>query len=384
LLRKLHIAPEETPVVIWRDQVLRNPSNAELAERIGLRQPHLVERVYDLIVVGAGPAGLAACVYGASEGLETVAVDAVATGGQAGTTMRIENYLGFPAGISGAELADLAVVQARRFGAQIDVPAEAMGLAQRGGDHVVTLDDGEEMVGRAVIVASGVHYRKLRVPGFERFEGTSIYYAATLIEARLCAGDPVAVVGGGNSAGQASLFLIDRVASLALIVREDDLEVNMSRYLADRIRQNPRIDVRLHSEVRELLGEHALEGIVIEDRHSGERTTLGARYLFVFIGATPHAGWLWDEVRRDPNGYVLTGPAAGDGRAMLETSRPGVFAAGDVRSGAIKRVASAVGEGSMAVRLVHEHLATVHGALIGSGPPAALAASPQRTRHDRP
>lgn len=371
LLHALHVTPEETPVVIWHEQVLRNPDNAELAELIGLRAPHPDGGVHDLVVVGAGPAGLAASVYGASEGLATVAVDAVATGGQAGTTMRIENYLGFPAGISGVELADRAVVQARRFGAAMHVPAEAVGLEQRGGDHVVTLADGDEIVARAVIVAGGVHYRKLPVPRLEAFEGESIYYAATMIEARLCAGDPVAVVGGGNSAGQASLFLSEHVAGLTLLIREDDLEANMSRYLADRIRDNPRIDVRLHTEVRELRGDPKLEDIVVEDRHSGERETLPARYLFVFIGAKPHTGWLGDEVRLDPDGYVLTGAAAGDGQALLETSRPGVFAAGDIRSGAIKRVASAVGEGSMAVRFVHEHL----GERAGSRPAQELQMS---------
>jgi thioredoxin reductase (NADPH) len=354
LLRTLHVPAVDTPVVIWRDQVMRNPSNAELAESIGLREPLPVDGVRDLVVVGAGPAGLAASVYGASEGLDTVTLDAMSTGGQAGTTMRIENYLGFPAGISGLELADRAVVQARRFEATLGVPAEACGLDVRGGDYVLGLDDGSELVTRAVIIASGVHYRRLAVPRLDDFEGTSIYYAATLIEARVCAGDPVAVVGGGNSAGQAALFLADHVAQIALIVREDALEVNMSRYLADRIHRNPRIDVRLHHEVSELEGEQALERIVIKDRHSGGRAEIGAHYLFVFIGATPHTKWLADALQLDDGGYIRTG---GAGRAMLETSSPGVFAAGDVRSGAIKRVASAVGEGAMAVRLVHEHLA---------------------------
>ena len=368
LLRRLHVRPEETPVVVWRDQVLRNPGNSDLARMLGMREPLPVEGVCDLLVVGAGPAGLAASVYGASEGLDTVTVDAVSTGGQAGTTMRIENYLGFPAGLSGFELAERASVQARRFGARISVPAEACALGERGGDHVVALEDGSELVARAVIVASGVHYRKLPVPRLEEFEGSSVYYAATLIEARVCTGDPVAVVGGGNSAGQAALFLVEHVERLVLIVREDRLEENMSRYLADRIQRNPRIELRLHTEVRELVGDDALEDVVVEDRHSGERKRIGARYLFVFIGATPHTGWLADRVRLDADGYVITG---GDGRPLLETSVPGVFAAGDVRSGAIKRVASAVGEGAMAVRFVHEHL----GARAGSPPRQMLQAS---------
>ena len=364
LLRRLHISPEETPVVIWRHQVLRNPGNADLAGVIGLRQPLPDGGTCDLVVVGAGPAGLAASVYGASEGLDTVTVDALSAGGQAGTTMRIENYLGFPAGLSGFELAERALVQARRFGARISVPAEATGLAERGGDHRISFDDGNEIVARAVIVASGVRYRKLPVPRLEEFEGTSIYYAATLVEARVCAGDPVAVVGGGNSAGQAALFLSEQVASLTLLVRGDSLGAEMSRYLADRIRSNPRIDVRLHTEVREFEGDELLEGIVVEDLHTGERSRVDARYLFVFIGATPHTQWLADYVELDEKGYVVTG---GDGRSMLETSTPGVFAAGDVRSGAIKRVASAVGEGAMAVRFVHEHLAE------RTGTPHALA-----------
>ena len=361
LLRGLRVAPDQTPVVLWRERVLHNPSNAELARAIGLRSPLPRDGVCDLVVVGAGPAGLAASVYGASEGLDTVTVDAVSSGGQAGTTMRIENYLGFPAGISGSELADRAVVQARRFGARIAVPAEATALEQRGGDHVIRLDDGSEVVSRTVIVATGVHYRKLPVERLEGFEGTSIYYAATLSEGRLCAGDPVAVVGGGNSAGQAALFLSDTVASLTLIVREDELEENMSRYLADRIRNHPRIDLLVHHEVRELVGERKLDAVVVEDLHTGERASVHAHYLFVFIGARPHTAWLGDEVQRDAGGYVLTGQAAGDGRAMLETSRAGVFAVGDVRSGAVRRVASAVGEGAIAVRMVHEHLADREG-----------------------
>jgi thioredoxin reductase (NADPH) len=378
LVRQLGVTPQETPIVIWRDQVLRNPSNAELAEAIGVRAALPADGVVDLVVVGAGPSGLAASVYGASEGLDTVTVDAVATGGQAGTTMRIENYLGFPAGISGSELADRAAVQARRFGARISVPAEATALEERGGDHLVRLDDGTELLSRTVIVATGVHYRRLPVPRLEEFEGTSIYYAATLVEGRLCAGDEVAVVGGGNSAGQAALFLSDHVAHLSLIVREGELEENMSHYLADRILRNPRIDLRLHHEVRELVGDRRLEGLVVEDRHSGERMTVDARYLFVFIGAAPHTGWLGDELQRDAGGYVLTGQVAGDGRAMLETSRPGVFAVGDVRSGAIKRVASAVGEGAMAVRMIHEHLADRARSERGPRPELA-AAGPAQT-----
>jgi thioredoxin reductase (NADPH) len=362
LLRELGVAADETPVVIWRgEQVLRNPGNTELARAIGLRPADPPTGLCDLVVVGAGPAGLAAAVYGSTEGLQTVTLDGIATGGQAATSSRIENYLGFPAGISGAELADRAVIQARRFGAAFSVPAQAVALDRVDGHHVVRLEDGNEVAARTVIVASGVQYRKLPVPRLEEFEETSVYYAATLIEARMCGGDVVAVVGGGNSAGQATIFLSRYARKVHLIVREPELGVSMSRYLVDRIERDPGVEVHLHSEIRELLGERALEAIAIEDVQSGEWSTIGVQALFVFIGAEPHTDWLAGQLRLDSGGYVLTGPAAGRqgaaARGLLETSRPGVFAAGDVRSGSIKRVASAVGEGSMAVRLCHEFFA---------------------------
>jgi thioredoxin reductase (NADPH) len=366
LLRELGISPVETPVVIWGGrQVLRNPSNVELAQLFGLPVPKEKDEVCDLIVVGAGPAGLAASVYGASEGLDTITLDAIATGGQAGTSSRIENYLGFPAGISGGELADRAVIQAEKFGAQLSMPAEATGLEQEDGHYVVRLGDGKAFRGRTIVIASGVHYRKLPVPRLEEFEGTSVYYAATLMEAQLCRGDPVVVVGGGNSAGQATLFLAQHTPRVRLVVREEELTENMSRYLADRIERAPNVEVLLHTEVCELIGDRALEAVVVEDRHTGERRELEARALFVFIGAEPHTGWLADKVTLDSGGYIRTGAEAvsdadrpeGERRPMmLETNLPGIFAAGDVRSGSIKRVASAVGEGSMAVRMVHEHL----------------------------
>jgi thioredoxin reductase (NADPH) len=369
LLRDLGISPEETPVVIWRaETVLRNPTNAELAEALGLRGAPRPEELADLVVVGAGPAGLAASVYGASEGLGTVALDAVATGGQAATSSRIENYLGFPAGISGAELAERATIQAEKFGARISVPGEAIAIERRDGHYEISLAEGDTMAGQVVVIATGVHYRRLPVPGAQQLEGISVFYAATLMEAQMCAGDPIAVVGGGNSAGQATIFLSQHVPQLRLVVREDDLEVNMSRYLADRIRRAENVEVLLSTEVREVIGDEALEAVVVEDNRSGERRKLPARALFVFIGATPHTQWLAGRVALDDSGYVLCGPdavraagedghlAAGCAPLLLETSLPGVFAAGDVRSGSIKRVATAVGEGSMAIRLVHEYL----------------------------
>ncbi|MEA2215910.1 MAG: thioredoxin reductase, partial [Solirubrobacteraceae bacterium] len=325
--------------------------------------------VCDLLVVGAGPSGLAASVYGASEGLATVTLDAVATGGQAGTSSKIENYLGFPAGISGAELAERAAIQARKFGARIAVPAQAVGLEREDGSYRVRLADDNELLARAVIVASGARYRRLPVPRLDEFEATSVYYAATLMEAQLCAGDPIVVVGGGNSAGQATLFLSRYATELRLVVRGDSLDRDMSRYLAERIERSA-VEVLLSSEVRELDGERTLEAVVVENRRTGERLRLPAKALFVFIGADPHTGWLAGAVALDRNGFVLTGPAAaaatgdhGDPQhqpLLLETSSPGVLAVGDVRSGSVKRVASAVGEGSMSVRLVHDFLERAH------------------------
>jgi thioredoxin reductase (NADPH) len=318
--------------------------------------------VYDLTIVGAGPSGLAAAVYGASEGLQTVVVDALAVGGQAGTTMRIENYLGFPAGISGIELASRAVIQAEKFGATITVPGEAVSLCADNGHHVVGLADGSSVTGRALVIATGAHYRRLPVADLERFESVTVFYEATLMEALVCAGDPVAVVGGGNSAGQAALFLSRHAARVHLLIRGGDLRKDMSRYLADRIEASDAIDVLPHTEVRALEGDEdgTLDALEIEDNASGERRRLEAKALFVFIGAEPCTPWLAGEIALDPKGFVLTGPDAG-AQVLLETSRPGVLAVGDVRSGSIKRVASAVGEGSMSVRLIHEHLGTVRG-----------------------
>jgi thioredoxin reductase (NADPH) len=371
LLREFGVGPAETPVVIWGGAtVLRNPTNAELARAIGLNADVAPEEVYDLIVVGAGPAGLAASVYGASEGLSTLALEAVAMGGQAGTSSRIENYLGFPAGLSGSELTGRATIQADKFGARAEVPREAVSLSRENGYYRVGLSGGGEAIGRSVIVATGARYRRLGVPRLERFEGVNVHYAATEAEARTCAGDAVAVVGGGNSAGQAAVFMATQARKVYLLIRSGDLGKGMSRYLADRVERTPNIDVLLRTEVEALLGEDRLEGITVHDNRSGARRDLDVRAVFVFIGAEPHTGWLGEAVASDGKGFVLTGPAL-EGSALdpdlwgglsrdpflLETSLPGVFAAGDVRSGSVKRVASAVGEGSMAVRFVHQYLA---------------------------
>jgi len=368
-LRELGVSPDQTPVVIWRGQVLRNPSEEELARIVGLSTGKTPRTACDLLVVGAGPSGLAASVYGASEGLRTVTLDAVATGGQAATSSRIENYLGFPAGISGAELAERAVIQARKFGASITVPAEAAALEYADGGYTVRLTDEGEIRSRTVVVASGARYRRLQVPRLDEYEGDSVYYAATMMEARMCAGDPIVVVGGGNSAGQATLFLSRYATALRLLIRGDSLDRSMSRYLADRIERSS-TEVLLNTEVRELEGGSSLEAVITENSLTGERRRVPARALFVFIGAEPHTGWLSGNVALDRHGFVLTGAAAADAPGakgsgsrrptLLETSSAGVLAVGDVRSGSIKRVASAVGEGSMAVRLIHDFLERVH------------------------
>jgi thioredoxin reductase (NADPH) len=356
LLCQLGIAPNETPVVIlFGQRVLRNPGNAELARVIGLpvpEQPAVEE--FDLIVVGAGPAGLAAAVYGASEGLNTVVLDAIATGGQAGTSSRIENYLGFPGGISGGELAERAVIQCQKFGARLRVPVTAAALETEDGSYAVRCAGGGRVCARSVVIATGARYRRLDVPGMDRFEGRGIYYAATEVEARACRKQPVAIVGGGNSAGQAALFLSGHATVVHLFVRGDDLARTMSRYLIDRIESEQAIEVHPRTQVCELLGDRALERIAVRDGRTGERRVFEIRDLFVFIGADPCVAWLAGNVDLDEKGYVRTG--RGDA-LPLETNLAGVFAVGDVRSGSIRRVASAVGEGAMAVRLVHEHLA---------------------------
>ncbi|MFL5896166.1 MAG: FAD-dependent oxidoreductase [Thermoleophilaceae bacterium] len=363
LLRAVGVAPQDTPIVIHGHELLRNPSNDELARTLGLRKPSRAESVCDLLVIGAGPAGLAASVYGASEGLATVMIDAVAAGGQAGTSTRIENYLGFPGGISGAELAERATLQAGKFGARLLVPADAVNFGRHEDHYRVRLADGDGVEARAAVIATGARYRRLDVPRIDELTGLGVYYAATPMEAQMCGGSHVAVVGGGNSAGQAAIFLARSVRQVTLMIRGPDLGRTMSRYLIDQIERTENIGLRTQTEVVELVGERSVEALVVGDRRNGERSQLDATALFVFIGADPCTGWLADEVRLDDKGFVLTGQDL-DGQTadqppplFLETSAPGVFAVGDVRSGSIKRVASAVGEGSMAVRLVHQHLA---------------------------
>src|SRR5215210_4695149 len=371
LLEKFGAKPSETPVTIWQgEDVLKKPTNAELARTMGLKVNAPGDLAYDLVVVGAGPAGLGASVYGASEGLSTLALESVALGGQAGTSSRIENYLGFHAGLSGFELASRALIQADKFGARTAVPQEAVGLKREDGYYRIELSEGGEVVARSVIAASGARYRRLDVSRLGLFEGVSIHYAATEAEAQRCEGEEVAVVGGGNSAGQAAVYLAGRTRRVYLLIRGDDLGKSMSRYLIDRITATDNIELLANTEIRELLGEEHMEGVVVEANRSGVRRTLGTRALFAFIGAQANTGWLRGAVELDESGFVLTGVALDhsilEGELwrersrepyLLETSMPGVFAAGDARAGSIKRCASGVGEGAMAVRLAHQYLA---------------------------
>jgi thioredoxin reductase (NADPH) len=375
LLRGLSIEPRETPLVLRGSLTLRNPSNVEVAAALNLRRAMTPDEVCDTIVIGAGPAGLGAAVYAASEGLATVLVDSVAVGGQASTSARIENYLGFPAGISGSELAERAAIQASRFGVRTAVPETARSLTLEDGYHVVELEGGEHLRARTIVLAMGASYRKLGVERLADYEGLGIYYAATEIEAQLCGGDPVVVVGAGNSAGQAAVFLAGRGSRVSLMIRGGDITAGMSRYLVDQVEATPQIDVHTRTEVRELHGNGSLAAVTVEDTRAGQRRSLDARAVFVFIGAAPCADWLTGALAMDEHGFVLTGQdlqlthldPSGGGRQrpplLLETSLPGVFAVGDVRSGSIKRVASAVGEGAMAVRLIHSYQALLDGSV---------------------
>jgi thioredoxin reductase (NADPH) len=364
LLRQFGVTESDTPVVACgRMLLLRNPSNRQLADAIGIRQP-LEDLVYDLVVVGAGPAGLAAAVYGASEGLRTAVLEQTAPGGQAGASMRIENYLGFPTGLTGSELAGRAILQANKFGAHLSVPTLVNRLAFENAYTLVRLDGGETVTAKCLLIATGADYRRLGVAGADRFEGTGVYYAATLAEAHLCQGSQVVVVGGGNSAGQAAVFLSGHAHRVLIVIRGDDLYKNMSSYLVQRIEQTPNIELLCNTTVRQMNGNGHLASVDIVHSETGEEQTVETPGVFSFIGADPRTSWLPQEIERDEKGFVRTGadlarsPYWSSGRQplLLETSRPGVFAAGDVRSGSVKRVASAVGEGAMAVQFVHEHL----------------------------
>ncbi|HEX6553079.1 MAG TPA: FAD-dependent oxidoreductase [Ktedonobacteraceae bacterium] len=370
LLIEFTVTPGELPVVIASGSVLRHPTPGVLAQYLGLTIDSLPERCFDLVVVGAGPAGLAAAVYGASEGLRTLVLEMVAVGGQAAASSRIENYLGFPTGISGGDLTERAVVQAEKFGAHLTSPCAAASLRVEAGHLVVRLSDGTEVAARAVIVASGAHYRRLDAARLADFEGNGVYYAATEMEARLCAGSPVVVVGGGNSAGQAALFLAASGSHVTIVIRGHDLGASMSRYLVDRIEAEARIDVRINSKITGLDGDQTLMSVRVTT--GGLDDVLPCLALFSFIGADPATDWLSGCAALDEGGFMLTDRSLGEehlaGRwealnrrpLPFETSYPGLFAAGDVRAGSTKRVAAAVGEGSAAVRSVHEYLAFAH------------------------
>jgi thioredoxin reductase (NADPH) len=360
------------PVVLLEaSRFLVNPTNEELAAATGLRaRPVAGARTYDLAVVGGGPGGLAASVYGAAGGLSTVLIDAVAVGGQAATSGRIENYLGFPAGVSGAELAERSLLQAHKFGVEISVPRTAVGLDERDGFYSVALDGGEELLAKVVVLALGVQYRRLSIEGLDEYEGNGIAYAVDVARGALSAGETVVVVGGANSAGQTALTLAEEGHPVFLVVRAESLAAGMARYLRERIARDPAVDVLLGHEVRAVNGDEHLEQVTVEKTSSGERQTLAARAMVVLIGAQPRTEWLADEIELDEDGFILTGPQLGMrlverepwktlGREpfLVETSRPGVFAVGDVRSGSTKMVAPAAGDGGMAVRFAGEHLA---------------------------
>ncbi len=363
-LAPMGLQAQDIPAVITVTETLRHPSPAIFAEHLGLTFQPIPGYIYDLVVIGSGPAGLAAAVYGASEGLRTVSLDAVAIGGQAGASSRIENYAGFPNGISGEDLTGRTAVQAMRLGARLNSPCEVIGLRSEASFHVVVLRDGSEVPTRAVIVASGARYQRLDVEDLERFEGAGVYYAATDLEARVCNGTSVVVVGGGNSGGQAAIYLAQNNCSVTIAIRQEDLTQSMSQYLIERIDADPKIDLMTGVEVQALAGRDHLEGVTLAHKQTGREHEIACTGLFCFIGARPATAWLGDSVLLDRDGFILTdrqlpGPLSTEtARALpFETSRLGVFAAGDVRRGSMKRVAAAVGEGSSAVRSVHERLA---------------------------
>jgi thioredoxin reductase (NADPH) len=370
LLANMGFRRRDTPVVVTTTGVLRHPSPGELAEHLGLTFHQEPGYLFDLVVVGSGPAGLAAAVYGASEGLNTVSLDAVAVGGQAGASSRIDNYVGFPNGITGQDLTARAAIQAQRFGARLNAPCEVRGLRVADGFQVIILADGSEIPSRTVIIATGARYQRLAVEDLERFEGAGVYYAATNLEARLCAGQQVIVVGGGNSAGQAAIYLAQQGSRVSIVIRSNDLTHSMSHYLIERLDADPRIELFTATQVRALAGDSHLDHVTFEHTPTGERRTVECAGLFCFIGAEPATAWLCGVLELDAKGFVLTDRSLPDSIRTgprfatrdpfpLETSVPGVFAVGDVRSGSLKRLAAAVGEGSSAVRSAHDHLATI-------------------------
>jgi thioredoxin reductase (NADPH) len=369
LLDRFHVTAADVPVVICRDDaVLRDPSNQQIAECLGFNEAIDRTHVRDLVIVGAGPAGLAAAVYGASEGLDVLVLESSSPGGQAGSSSRIENYLGFPTGISGLDLTSRAYAQAQKFGAQIMIAQGATGLVCNRQSYGVRIDGGERIPARAVVIATGAEYRRPALTNLSQFEGAGVYYAAMPMEAQLCLGEEVIVLGGGNSAGQAAVFLAETARRVLVLVRGDGLADSMSRYLIRRIEEHPAIQLLTHTDLVALEGDGHLERVQWRNTRNGTVETHDIRHVFIMTGAVPNTSWLNGCVALDEKGFIKTGPdLSPDDLAaakwpltrapyLLETSRPGVFAVGDVRGGNIKRVASAVGEGSIAVAFVHQVL----------------------------
>ncbi len=359
------------PVVLFPDgTLLESPTPTLLAERLGL-QTTAERSFYDLLIVGGGPAGLAAAVYGASEGLKTALIEAEAPGGQAGMSSRIENYLGFPAGLSGGDLARRAMTQAKRFGVEIISPQNAVSVRLEDPYRIVKLADQSEISCHALLIATGLSWQKLNVPGIDRFTGAGVYYGAALTEAISCRDEDVFVIGGANSAGQGAIHFAQYASKVTMLVRADSLDKGMSRYLVDQIEATPNIEVLTSTEIVEALGREHLECISIRNNQTGAQRTIPASGLFIFIGAKPHTEWLSDIISLDDRGFIHTGPDIPKEQGkqsprnwkpdrppfLLETNVPGIFAAGDVRYGAVKRVASAVGAGSICVQMIHQHLA---------------------------
>ncbi len=369
LLDHFHVGVADIPVVITCGEVvLRNPTNQQIADALGFNDAIDQTQVRDLVIVGAGPSGLAAAVYGASEGLDVLVVESTAPGGQAGASSRIENYLGFPTGIAGLDLAARAYSQAAKFGAELMVGTGARRLNCDRTPYALEIGDGQRLPARAVIIATGAEYRKLPVDGLPQFEGAGVYYAATFMESQLCAGEEVVVVGAGNSAGQAAVFLADAARRVHMVIRSGGLADSMSRYLIRRIEDHPAIVRHVHTEIVSLEGNGHLERVGWRDNQSGRIEVHGIRHVFTMTGAVPSTGWLNRCLALDAKGFIKTGPDLSPedlatarwplARAphLLETSLPGVFAIGDVRAGSLKRVASAVGEGSIAIAAVHQVL----------------------------
>lgn len=369
LLDRFQVKMEEVPVVICHGTtVMKNPSIQKLADCLGFNLNIDETQIRDLIIVGAGPSGLAAAVYAASEGMDVLVIETMSPGGQAGSSSKIENYLGFPTGISGQELAARATTQAEKFGARMMVAYDVVKLDCAKRPYKVVLDNGNELAARTIVIATGAQYNKLGLANLEKFEGQGIYYGATYMEAQLCEQEDIIVVGGGNSAGQAAVYMSQTARKVHMLVRSGQLSDTMSRYLIRRIEENPAIELHYHTEITALDGGMHLERVTWRDKKTGETSAHDIRHLFIMAGASPRTGWLQNCLALDDKGFILTGRDLDTPRnghrwtlerppLMLETSLPGVFAVGDVRSGNVKRVASAVGEGAIAIHLVHRALA---------------------------